>query len=204
MYKRPYKAIFFPKRSLLGDSTMPVYNYPAVYIENLANLKASLTITDRISCRVYDVNGTITNRCRNGLYDLVVGQDIVYGDPRVDLAIHETAGNAGTPGFMLSHDAFGKNVRGLYYDNPELDNPWAKDQWEEEEVLLLWGIIATSQRAVPKQFPVTIFDDLEYCELLILFNGGYAVIKKGQNAPDDASKKKIAHLHDALTMLTGR
>ncbi|MEG3069911.1 MAG: hypothetical protein RQM92_02835 [Candidatus Syntrophopropionicum ammoniitolerans] len=87
---------------------MPVYNYPAVYIENLANLKASLTITDRISCRVYDVNGTITNRCRNGLYDLVVGQDIVYGDPRVDLAIHETAGAAGTPGFMLSH---GPSVR---------------------------------------------------------------------------------------------
>ncbi|MDD4767694.1 MAG: hypothetical protein PHF87_09020 [Desulfotomaculaceae bacterium] len=183
---------------------MPTYNYPMVYIESLASFKTSLLISDKIFCRVYDSEGSITNRCRKGgIYNLVVKQDVVYGDPRVDLAVYEAA-PAGTPRFALSHGAFRNNVRGLYFDNPDLDNPWAVDKWEEEEVMLLWGLTTTSQRAVPKQFPVTVFDNLEYCELLILFNGGYAVIKEGRDAPDDTSRKKIAQLHDALTMLTGR
>lgn len=182
---------------------MPTYNYPMVYIENLANLKASLLISDRISCRVYDSEGSITNRCRNGsIYNLVIKQDVVYGELRVDLAVYEAA-VTGTPRFALSHGTFSNNVRGLYYDNPNLDNSWAIDKWEEEEILLPWGLTAISLRAVPKQFPVSVFDNLEFCELLILFNGGYAVIKKGRGAPDDASKKKIANLHDALTLLTG-
>lgn len=182
---------------------MPTYNYPMVHIGNLANLKASLHLCHTISCRVYDSEGSITNRCRNGNYNLVIKQDVAYGDLRVDLAVYEAAA-AGTPRFALSHGTFGNNVRGLYYNNPDLDNPWAIDKWEEEEVMLLWGLTTTSQRAVPKHFPVSVFDNLEFCELLILFNGGYAVIKKGLGAPDDAGKKKIAHLHDALTMLTGR
>lgn len=182
---------------------MPTYNYPTVYIGNLANLKATLLISDRISCRVYDSEGSITNRCQNGsIYNLVIKQDVVYGDLRVDLAVYEAAGT-GTPRFALYHGTFGNKVRGLYYDNPDLDNPWAIDKWEEEEVMLLWGLTTTSLRAVPKHFPVSVFDNLEFCELLILFNGGYAVIKEGRDAPDDASKKKIAHLHDALTLLTG-
>ncbi|NLI11334.1 MAG: hypothetical protein GX425_01620 [Peptococcaceae bacterium] len=182
---------------------MPTYNYPMVYIGNLANLKASLLISDRISCRVYDSEGSITNRCQKGsIYNLVIKQDVVYGDLRVDLAVYEAA-VTGTPRFALSHGTFTNKVRGLYYDNPDLDNPWAIDKWEEEEVMLLWGLTTTSLRAVPKHFPVSVFDNLEFCELLILFNGGYAVIKEGLDAPDDASKKKIAHLHDALTLLTG-
>ncbi len=183
---------------------MPTYNYPMVYIGKLANLKASLLISDRIFCRVYDSEGSITNRCRNGsIYNLVIKQDVVYGDLRVDLAVYEAAAT-GTPRFALSHGTFYNNVRGLYYDNPDLDNPWAIDKWEEEEVQLLWGLTTISQHAVPKQFPVSIFDNLEFCELLILFNGGYVAINKGRDAPDDAGKKKIAHLHDALTLLTGR
>ena len=183
---------------------MPTYNYPMVYIGNLANLKASLLFSDRISCRVYDSEGSITRRCRNGsFYNLVIKQDVVDGELRIDLAVYEAA-DTGSPRFALSHGTFRNKVRGLYYDNPDLDNPWAIDKWEEEEVMLLWGLTTTSLRAVPKQFPVSVFDNLEFCELLILFNGGYAVIKEGRDAPDDASKKKIAHLHDALTMLTGR
>ncbi len=182
---------------------MPTYNYPMVHIGNLANLKASLLISDRISCRVYDSEGAITRRCRNGsFYNLVIKQEVVDGEPRIDLAFTETADN-GSPRLALSHGTFRNKVRGLYYDNQELDNSWAIDQWEEEEIMLLWGLTTTSIRAVPKQFPVSIFDNLEFCELLIMFNGGYAVIKEGRDAPDDASKKKIAHLHDALTLLTG-
>lgn len=182
---------------------MPTYNYSMVYIENLANLKVSLLISDRVSCRVYDSEGSITNRCRNdSIYNLVIKQDVVYGDPRVDLAVYEAA-PAGTPRYTLFYGTFLNKVRGLYYDNPDLDNPWAIDKWEEEEVLLPWGLKATSLRAVPKQFPVSLFDNLEYCELLLLFNGGYAAIKKGRDALDDTCKKKIAHLHDALTLLTG-
>ena len=61
---------------------MPTYNYSMVYIENLANLKVSLLISDRVSCRVYDSEGSITNRCRNdSIYNLVIKQDVVYGDP---------------------------------------------------------------------------------------------------------------------------
>ena len=63
---------------------------------------------------------------------------------------------------------------------------------------------ATSQRAVPKHIPVTVFNNLDFCELLILFNGGYVVIQKEGETLDDAGRKKIANLHDALTMLTGR
>jgi hypothetical protein len=183
---------------------MPTYNYPMVYIGNLANLKASLLLSDKVFCRVYDSEGSITNKCQNGsIYNLVIKQDVVYGDLRVELAVYK-ASVTGTPCFALSHGTFGNNVRGLYFDNPDLEpNPWAIDQWEEEEVLLPWGLTAQSLRAVPKQFPVSVFDNLEFCELLILFNGGYAVIKKGWGAPDDASKKKIANLHDALTLLTG-
>lgn len=183
---------------------MPTYNYSLVYIGNLAGLKASLLSSDRIFCHVYDSAGSITNRCRNGgIYNLVIKQDVVYGELRVDLAVYEAA-VTGTPRFTLSHGTFRNKVRGLYYDNPDLDNPRAIDQWEEEEVMLLWGLTTTSQRAVPKQFPVSVFDNLAYCELLILFNGGYAVIQKGGDALDDAGKKKIANLHDALTLLTGR
>lgn len=183
---------------------MPTYDYPLVHIGNLANFKASLLFSDRISCRVYDSAGSVTNKCRNdGFYNLVIKQDVAYGELRVDLAVYEAA-DTGTPRFALSHGTFGNKVRGLYYDNPDLDNPWAVDKWEEEEILLLWGLKTTGQRAVPKEFPVSVFDNLAYCELLILFNGGYAVIQKDGETLDDAGKKKIAHLHDALTMLTGR
>ena len=202
MYKGRNKEIFILKNAP-GGFAMPTYNYPMVHIENLANLKASLLISDKISCRVYDSDGLITNRHRNGNYSLVVKQDVVYGDLRVDLAVYE-APAADTPRLALSHGTFRNNVRGLYYDNPDLDNSWAIDKWEEEEVQLPWGLMAISQRAVPKQFPVSVFDNLEFCELLILFNGGCVVINKGLDAPDDAGKKKIAHLHDALTLLTGR
>jgi len=182
---------------------MPTYNYPMVFIGNLANLKASLLISYRISCRVYNIEGSITRKCRNGsFYNLVIKQDIVDGEPRIDVAFTETADN-GSPRFALSHGTFRNKVRGLYYDNQDLDNSWAIDKSEEEEIMLLWGFTTTTQRAVPKQFPVSIFDNLEFCELLILFNGGYAVLKEGRDAPDDASKKKIANLHDALTLLTG-
>jgi hypothetical protein len=174
-----------------------------VYIGNLANLKVSLLSSHRIFCHVYDCEGLITKRCRNdSIYKLVIKQDVVDGEPRIDLAFYET-GDEGLPRFALSHGTFRNKVRGLYYDNPDLDNPWAIDKWEEEEVMILWGLTTTDLRAVPKYFPVSVFDNLEFCELLILFNGGYAVIKEGRDAPDDASKKKIAHLHDALTLLTG-
>ncbi len=183
---------------------MPVYNYPLVSIGNLANFKASLLLSDRISCHVYDSAGITTNRCRDGgIYNLVIKQDVLYGELRVDLAVYEAADN-GTASFALSYGTFRNQVRGLYYDNPDLDNPWAIDKWEEEEVLLLWGLKTTSQRAVPKHFPVTVFDNLAFCELLILFNGGYVVIQKDGETLDDAGKKNIASLHDALTMLTGR
>jgi hypothetical protein len=173
------------------------------YIGNLATLKASLLISDRITCRVYDSEGSITGRCRNeSFYNLVIKQDIVDDEPRIDLAFTETADNGSTR-FAMSHGTFRNKVRGLYYDNADLDNSWAIDKWEEEEVMILWGLTTTNLRPVPKYFPVSIFDNLEFCELLILFNGGYAVIKEGRDAPDDASKKKIANLHDALTLLTG-
>ncbi len=182
---------------------MPTYNYPMAYIGNLVNLKATLLISDRITCRVYDIEGSMTRRCRNGsFYNLEIKQDVVDGEPRIDLAFTETADN-GSSRFALSHGTFRNKVRGLYYDNQDLDNSWAIDKFEEEEIELLWGLTTTTQRAVTKQFPVSIFDNLEFCKLLILFNGGYAVIKEGRDAPDDASKKKIAHLHDALTLLTG-
>ena len=185
---------------------MPTYNYPMVYIGNLANLKASLLFSDRISCRVYDSEGSITKRCQNdSFYNLVIKQDVVDGEPRVDLAVYETVDND-SPRFALSHGNFRNNkVRGLYFNNPDLapDNPWAIDIMDEEEICLPWGWMVLSLHDVPKQFPVSVFDNLEYCELLILVNGGYAVIKKGRGAPDDASKKKIANLHDALTLLTG-
>jgi hypothetical protein len=194
---------YLSKKSVSGGFIMPTYNYPMAYIGNLANLKASLLISDKISCHVYDSEGAITRRCRNdSFYNLVIKQDVVDGEPRIDLAFTETADNGSTR-LALSYGTFRNKVRGLYYDNQELDNSWAIDQWEEEEIMLLWGLTTTTQRAVPKQFPVSIFDNLEFCELLILFNGGYAVIKEGRDAPDDASKKKIAHLHDALTLLTG-
>jgi hypothetical protein len=184
--------------------TMPVYNYPLVSIGNLAKFKASLLISDKISCRVYDSTGSTTNRCREGgIYNLVIKQEVQYGELRVDLAVYETADNDKAC-FALSYGNFGNNVRGLYYNNPDLDNPWAVDKWEEEEVLLLWGMKATSQRAVPKHIPVTVFNNLDFCELLILFNGGYVVIQKEGETLDDAGRKKIANLHDALTMLTGR
>lgn len=182
---------------------MPTYNYPMVYIGNLANLKTSLLLSHRISCRVYDSEGSITNKCRkDSIYNLIIKQDVVDGEPRIDLAFYETGDN-GSPCFALSYGTFRNKVRGLYYDNADLDNSWAIDKWEEEEVMILWGLTTTDLRAVPKYFPVSVFDNLEFCELLILFNGGYAVIKEGRDAPDDASKKKIAHLHDALTLLTG-
>ena len=182
---------------------MPAYNYPMAYIGNLANLKASLLISDRITCHVYDSEGSMTRRCRNdSFYNLVIKQDVVDGELKIDLAFTETADN-GSPRLALSHGTFRNKVRGLYYDNQDLDNSWAIDKFEEEEIELLWGLTTTTQRAVTKQFPVSIFDNLEFCELLILFNGGYAVIKEGRDAPDDTSKKKIAHLHDALTLLTG-
>jgi len=182
---------------------VPVYNYPMVHIGSLANLRASLHISDSIICRLYDSEGSVSRKYKNnGVYNLVIKQDVMYGEPRVDLAVYE-AEPAGAPCFTLSYGTFLNKVRGLYYDNPDLDNPWAIDKWEEEEVLLPWGLRATTQRAVPKQFPVSVFDNLEFCELLILFNGGYAVIKKGRDAPDDAGRKQIARLHDALTLLTG-
>ncbi len=183
---------------------MQTYNFPMVHIKNLANFKASLLLSDRISCRVYDIKGSVTNRClNNSIYNLIIKQDIVYDDLSVELAAHETA-PAGAPRFALSYGTYKNKVRGLYFDNPDLDNPWAIDQWEKEEVVLLWGLTTTSQRAVPKQFPVTLFDNLEYCELLILFNGGYVAIREGMDTLDDDSRKNIARLHDALTMLTGR
>ncbi|OPZ71165.1 MAG: hypothetical protein BWY80_01379 [Firmicutes bacterium ADurb.Bin456] len=182
---------------------MPVYNYSSVHIGSLANLRASLHITDSIICHLYDSKGAVSRKYRkNGIYNLVINQDVLYGEPRVNLAVYE-AGPAGAPLFTLSYGTFLNKVRGLYYDNPDLDNTWAIDKWEEEEVLLPWGLRATTQSAVPKQFPVSVFDNLEYCELLILFNGGYAVIKKGRDMPDEATRKKIARLHDALTLLTG-
>lgn len=182
---------------------MPTYNYPMVFIGNLANLKASLLISYRISCRVYNIEGSITRKCRNGsFYNLVIKQDVVDGELKIDVAFTETADN-GSPRFALSQGTFRNKVRGLYYDNQDLDNSWAIDKFEEEEIELLWGFTTTTQRAILKHFPVSIFDNLEFCELLILFNGGYAVIKEGRDAPDDASKKKIANLHDALTLLTG-
>jgi hypothetical protein len=194
------------EKSVAGGLVMPTYNYPMVYIGNLADLKASLLFSDRISCRVYDSEGTVTKRCRNGgIYNLVIKQDVVYDEPRVDMAVYETM-DTGSPRFTLSHGTFRKNkVRGLYFDNPNLaPNPWAIDIFDEEEIWLPSGLRALSLHNVPKQFPVTVFDNLEYCELLILVNGGYAVIKKGRGTLDDASKKKIANLHDALSLLTGR
>lgn len=182
---------------------MPTFKYSMVYIGNLAALKASLHSSHRIHCHVYNSEGIITKRHQNGtIYNLVIKQDVVDDEPRLDLDIYEAADN-GSPLFALSYGTFRNNVRGLYYSNPDLDNPSVVDKLEEEEVMLLWGLTTTIQRAVPKQFPVSVFDNLEYCELLILFNGGYAVIKKGWSSPDDASKKKIAKLHDALTLLTG-
>lgn len=186
---------------------MTAYNYPMVYIGNLANLKSSLLFSDKISCSIYNSEGSITERYQNGsIYDLAIKQDIVDGEPHVDLAIRETV-DTGSPRFTLSHGSFRKNkVRELYLDNPDLapDNPWTIDMWNAEEPYLP-GVQAPrcNLYSDPKHIPAAVFDNLEYCELLILVTGGYVVIKQGWDAPDDASKEKITNLHDAMALLTG-
>lgn len=185
---------------------MLTYRYSAVYIGKLNNLKSSLRLSDKISCNIYDSTGSITERYKNGIiYNLVIKQDIVDGEPHVDLAVLETT-SAGSPRFTLSHGTFRKNKeRDLYADNPDLapNSPWTIDMWNAEEPFLP-GVQAPRNDLYNfrTEVPVVIFDNLEYCELLILVNGGYAVIKKGWDVPDEASKKKIVNLHDALALVT--
>ncbi|MFX4262468.1 hypothetical protein ACOBQJ_09715 [Pelotomaculum propionicicum] len=183
------------------------YNFPMVYIGNLANLKSSLHFSDRITCSVYDSEGLITERCQNGsIYNLVIRQDIVDGEPQVDLALYETV-ETGAPRFTLSHGTFRKTkVRDLFVDDPDLspNNPWTIEMWNAEEPYLP-GVQAPRCNFydVPRHIPAAVFDNLEYCELLILVTGGYVIIKQGWGAPDDASKDKIVNLHDAMALLTG-
>ncbi len=194
---------------------MPTYYYQKVYIGNM-DLRSSLRFSDRISCNVYDLRGSLTNNYHNGsIYDLVIIQDIVDGEPQVDLAICETVKKQG-PRFTLCHgncstqgSTQGRNMCDTKMDNPAL-TPFqpgvatpCSDFFAVPSEPLLPGVPAPCDYKVPSYVPSSIFEELEHCELLVLFTGGYIVIKQGWNMPDDASKKKIANLYEAMALLTG-
>lgn len=190
---------------------MLTYHYPSVYIGNV-DLKSTLRFSHRISYKVYDHRGSITDSYHNcSLYDLVIKQNIVNGEPEVDLAICESVATQ-TPRFTLSHGTCSTKSGNLYdikVDNPEL-TPLLQGVAAPGSNLflvpadpLLPGVPAPRGYDVPAEVPAAIFDNLEYCELLILVTGAYLVIKKGWNMPDDASKKKIANLYEAMALLTG-
>jgi hypothetical protein len=190
---------------------MLTYHYPMVYIGNV-DLKSSLRFSNRISYKIYDPRGSLANSYHNSsLYDLIIQQDIVNGEPQVDLAICETV-TVQAPRFTLSHGTCSTKSGNLYdikVDNPEL-TPFLPGVAAPSSNLflvpadpLLPGVPAPRGYDVPAEVPAVIFDNLDYCELLILVTGAYLVIKKGWNMPDDASKKKIASLYEAMALLTG-
>ena len=185
---------------------MLTYHYPMVYIGNVFYLKSYLRFSDRISCSVYDREGSLVNNYKNGsIYNLVIKQDIVDGELQVDLAIHETVETA--PRFTLSYGTYRHTKKSKdFYDVPKQapNKPYKIAMLNSEEPFLP-GVAAPFSNFYEAMttVPAVIFDNLEYCKLLILVTGCYVVIIQGWNMPDDASKEKISNLYESMALLTG-